>query len=743
MSTASAIVQLRPGAVFAGEFRVLRGLSEGGMGAVYVVEQTSTGKQRALKVMHPQLVHDETLRARFVQEARIGAKIESDHVIDVVAAGIDQATAMPWLAMELLQGETLADRVESMGARHIAEVREVVSQLCHALAAAHRVGIVHRDLKPENIFLGKPRREGVPFVLKVLDFGIAKLVAEAEVRQTAAIGSPLWMAPEQSESGGAIAPASDVWALGLVVFWMLTGKEYWKSAHVESPSAMSILGEMRFEPLVAATARAAEYGVERTLPPGFDGWFAGCVAREPLERFVDGQQARTAFEEMLGTKSAPVKGASQAPTAAQASQNDVPELDLAPRSKSGSRPAVIEPPRTKLPDLELAPQPPRTQSTSRMGAVNPTSKSNPNFPAQNAPISARGGIVPSPAISNVADLDDEFERLGSSTSPMSSPAHLSRPQPIIRERDKTPASAIAPQQTPISARTQTSSVSSAQATPSSSGGIPIWAKLGGAGVVVVGVIYVGLRLLLGATEPKKDGSTGAESKSSTSGAAATAAPKLDCPKGMVTLSGGSYDGSSGKVNVDPFCIDKTEVTVKAYLQCVSTGKCTKAFDVGSWPASKPEVQTLYEKSCNGEKLDKINHPVNCVDATQAQAFCAADDRLLPTEVQWEWAARGKAERWPYPWGKEPPDNHLCWSEFTKRAGTCTVGEYPRGDDPWGVQDLDGNVREWLRGVPGESAREICGSDWTDTRQTFHTLGYCSTGNPSAKSGFLGFRCVKQ
>ncbi len=92
---------LAPGSLFAGDFRIVRTLGEGGMGAVYVAEQQSTGKLRALKTMHAQLVSDPGLCERFTQEAQIGARIESEHVVDVVAAGIDGATRMPWLAMEL------------------------------------------------------------------------------------------------------------------------------------------------------------------------------------------------------------------------------------------------------------------------------------------------------------------------------------------------------------------------------------------------------------------------------------------------------------------------------------------------------------------------------------------------------------------------------------------------------------------------------------------------------------------
>src|SRR6516225_9370983 len=99
--------ELREGAVFAGDFRVVRPLSKGGMGTVYVVEQLSTGSLRALKLMLPELAQNESFRARFAQEARVGSRIESDHVVQVIGAGVDAETGSPWLAMELLKGETL------------------------------------------------------------------------------------------------------------------------------------------------------------------------------------------------------------------------------------------------------------------------------------------------------------------------------------------------------------------------------------------------------------------------------------------------------------------------------------------------------------------------------------------------------------------------------------------------------------------------------------------------------------
>ena len=287
---------VQPGTVFAGDFRIVRALSAGGMGAVYAAEQVSTGKPRALKVMLPALVSDPALRKRFEQEARIGSLIESEHVVEVVGAGIDGGTGLPWLAMELLQGEDLDKLVSTRGALPIPDVLVLFEQLCHAVGAAHRVGVVHRDLKPENIFLAQAHRAGASYMVKVLDFGIAKIVAEASTKQTAAMGSPIWMAPEQADQSP-ITPSTDVWALGLIAFFLLTGRPFWKSACDDSATIPMVLKEVLFEPIVPASMRTAELG--RSLPPGFDAWFARCVARDAHTRFPDATQAGAALAAVL------------------------------------------------------------------------------------------------------------------------------------------------------------------------------------------------------------------------------------------------------------------------------------------------------------------------------------------------------------------------------------------------------------------------------------------------------------
>ena len=276
------------------------------MGEVYVAEQLSTGKRRALKLMRSELMSDPALVARFEQEAKISARIASDHVVEIVGAGIDQELGAPWLAMELLQGQSLGAVLKQRGLLPAAVARTLFAQLGHGLGAAHRAGVVHRDLKPENIFIAEVQQLGVDFKVKVLDFGIAKLFEGAKSGNTGmmALGTPRYMAPEQT-GGQPITPATDVWALGLIAFQVLTGRYYWRNASGgPDDSMMTLMREVLFEQLVPASRRAAEFNLAQLLPPGFDEWFARCVAREPNERFQNAADALAALDPILAVAAA-------------------------------------------------------------------------------------------------------------------------------------------------------------------------------------------------------------------------------------------------------------------------------------------------------------------------------------------------------------------------------------------------------------------------------------------------------
>jgi phosphate binding protein len=291
---------------------VVSALAEGGMGTVYEVEQIATGARRALKALHERFAGNEDLRARFVREARLTALIPSDHVAQVLDAGHDATTGTLYMVMELLEGVTLSREIRRRGAFAWSDTVEIIRQIAHALGAAHARGIVHRDLKPANIFLSRSRHVGIPLTIKVLDFGIAKAIAgstpppplaagdtqKIEGRPATVLGTPAWMAPEQTQLGSQVGPQADVWALGLLAFLLLTGKHYFASANIKNAPTDTLLREVIRDPIVPASRRAADVGCADRLPPNFDDWFARCVDRDPIARFEHASAAYEAFADL-------------------------------------------------------------------------------------------------------------------------------------------------------------------------------------------------------------------------------------------------------------------------------------------------------------------------------------------------------------------------------------------------------------------------------------------------------------
>ncbi|WP_437618952.1 serine/threonine-protein kinase [Sorangium sp. So ce1151] len=286
---------LAEGAVFAGRYRLGRVIGVGGMGAVYEAVHLETNRRRALKLMHPTLFESPNLRERFQREAKIAADIESEFIVEVFDAGIDEQTRMPFLVMELLRGEDLDHRIERLGRLSALEVVTYLHQAALALDRTHKAAIVHRDLKPENIFLTQ-REDGQPRV-KILDFGIAKLVAETSSagRATHGVGTPIYMAPEQFD-GAALSSATDVYALGMVAYTLLVGASYWVKEE-KTGNLLAILAAASRGKPEPASARAAASGV--ALPPAFDAWFDRATAMRPDARFQVATHAVRALAEAL------------------------------------------------------------------------------------------------------------------------------------------------------------------------------------------------------------------------------------------------------------------------------------------------------------------------------------------------------------------------------------------------------------------------------------------------------------
>ncbi|WP_437515084.1 protein kinase domain-containing protein [Sorangium sp. So ce1099] len=294
-------IALQVGTVFAGRYEVVRCIATGGMGAVYEVTHIETQRRRALKVMLPHLLRSPELRERFKREARIAAQIDSEFIVDVFDAGIDEATEMPFLVMELLRGEELGRRLARLGRLPAHEVVACLHQTALALDKTHRAAIVHRDLKPENLFLVH-REQGLSQI-KVLDFGVAKFMAEnaTHANATLSVGTPYYMAPEQFRAGP-VSPAADLYALGMIAYTLLVGEPYWVSEGRQITSVISFAMIAVDGPKEPATARAARLGVE--LPPSFDAWFFRATASDPAARFRTATAAIEGLAEALGVGAA-------------------------------------------------------------------------------------------------------------------------------------------------------------------------------------------------------------------------------------------------------------------------------------------------------------------------------------------------------------------------------------------------------------------------------------------------------
>jgi serine/threonine-protein kinase len=287
---------LRQGEIFARRYKVERLLASGGMGAVYEVVHLDTNRRRALKVMLPHVLQSEEMRERFKREALIAADVESEFIVDVFDAGVDEETQMPFMVMELLRGEDLGKRIKLTGRLDAAEALGFLHQTALALDRMHRKSLVHRDLKPENIFLAQ-REDGPPRV-KLLDFGVAKVLGQGTAAGgTEVVGTPSYMAPEQFRSSPRITSATDVYAFGLTAYTLLVGAPYWYD-ETASGNAFAIALVAARGPEEPASVRAARRGAD--LPPGFDAWFATMTAVDPAQRYVTATAAVRALALLFG-----------------------------------------------------------------------------------------------------------------------------------------------------------------------------------------------------------------------------------------------------------------------------------------------------------------------------------------------------------------------------------------------------------------------------------------------------------
>jgi eukaryotic-like serine/threonine-protein kinase len=239
-----------------GRYQVERELGVGGMAKVLLARDVELGREVAVKLLDERLAADESFRARFAREARVAAGLSHPNVVTVFDVG--DADGRPFIVMELVTGRTLEERLLQEGALSANDVLAIARQVCAGLEHAHANGLVHRDLKPGNLI---EREDGT---VKIADFGIARAVEGTELTETGAIvGTAAYLAPEQAEAGE-VTPATDLFALGVVLYELLTGRQPWK---VDSLAALAGRREAPPPELPAGTPPCLRTAIERCLQP--------------------------------------------------------------------------------------------------------------------------------------------------------------------------------------------------------------------------------------------------------------------------------------------------------------------------------------------------------------------------------------------------------------------------------------------------------------------------------------------
>lgn len=286
MGSDSRRMTLVPGKIIADRFELLRPLGKGTMGSLWVAHHKTLEVEVALKFIDPELVDQPDLRSRFAQEATAAAKIRSPHVVSVLDFGQAEGN-QPYIAMELLRGESLSDRLERVGRLSTADTVRVVIHTCKGLARAHGQGIIHRDMKPENLFICEDE-EDEGFVVKVLDFGIAKAAAPTDgvLHRTVTgqlVGTPLYMSPEQA-LGHPATFKSDLYSVASVAYHCLTGRPVFD---VENIALLLVHLATREPPPLSKHVPDA--------PNELEAWFQRALHKDPANRFDSARELAETF----------------------------------------------------------------------------------------------------------------------------------------------------------------------------------------------------------------------------------------------------------------------------------------------------------------------------------------------------------------------------------------------------------------------------------------------------------------
>jgi serine/threonine-protein kinase len=724
-------------------YQLEKKLGQGGMGMVFKARHVFIKTQHAIKIILPDLVgNDPSLTTRFRQEAMAAAAIRHPNTVSVTDYGTVNGT-MPYLVMEFVEGRSLHELLVQEKRLTPAVAVEIMLAVCAGVAAAHHLEIVHRDLKPLNILLksGVAPGEGV----KVLDFGLAKiksgeLLGSFVAAQTQGMmGSPFYMAPEQW-SDEDVDVRADIYSLGVILYQMLAGDVPFKGVSV--PSIMN-------KHLTAAPVPLSERGVE--VPPLLEQAVQHALRKDPknrpqtVEEFVAelraalpslGAKADDAPQQGVGAKTVligptdttglPDKrvlatgehgGARSDSLKTVASFPDANSI-AALEGETGQAAGGPSEARTEaLTGDQRVPRPVDTASGQPAHTFGQAVEGVPtqHLVAGEARTEPLSGVIDTRRVEEerrraaaLQQQEDEQRRLAAEERQRRETEERLRREALERERrevEEQQAAARAAQQHATNAGFQPGP-NAAQATevvaPRPAPSRALFVVLGGVVALVLlagvgGVAYYAIRK--GRTEP---------TPTPTPATTPTPKPTVEVPRpDVVWLPGGTFrmgradvppftdelkksrevylrwtynQWPAHLVTVKPFAIDRTEVTNAEYAAFVKAKG--HAPPVG-WDGEQP-------------KSDEGNLPVGGVSLADAEAFAAWRSERdgvtyrLPTEEEWEYAARGGESARSYPWGDSWADGYANLGHDAARP----VGSFPQGRTPQGLEDMIGNVWEW-------------------------------------------------
>ena len=689
-----------------GKYRIEKLLGTGAFGEVYLATHVELNIKRAVKVLHRNMpgagtsVYTEYLE-RFRQEAQIGARLTHENLVQV--HDFEQAEDSLHLVMEYAPGGSLGEKLEkAQKAGHpisVAESIAIIKDIARGLAVLHENQIVHRDLKPNNILFDKNGRA------KVADLGLAQIPGGASMRSRFSSmaeehpGTPAYMSPEQENTNKVLRPSSDIYALGLIWFEILSGKNY--NLLMPGTSIDEFCTDVKEE-------------VKNLI--------AEMLEEEPRSRPWDGEKLlirlRQIEQEQEQIKQ---KQAEQQRREKEDQQQRIEEEQRRERREKEENLRRLE---------EVASQ--KQEEEARLQQIEEKSKI-----AYHSNIENKRGEYRIEAI-------NEGQQTGGGR-----PESKKRTNQKIKISDKlriyfmvgvlivgtiwilvannlpktgisTPSEAIGQETTESS--NQASQIQSTDTPANTATARPTATK------IRTKTITPTKEKTLGIGSTKISDKDGME--------------MVYVPAGSFIMGGNGW--SEHEVNLDGYWIDKYEVTNSQYAQCVAAGDCAAP------GYRKSSIRGSYYG--NSEYDD---YPVIYVSWYDARDYCQWAGGELPTEAQWEKAARGTDGR-RYPWGNEPPNSTL--SNYDRNVGdTKAVGSYPKGVSPYGAMDMAGNVYEWVNdwysasyysvspvnNPPGPTTgtyKVFRGGSWQSFVDSLHSASR-SYQNPGYRFESFGFRCA--